>query len=67
MASLLTGSGLGLYAAIARGYNIIGGCVAAVTSIVAALIVFSGGGIEANDRSVDEAKKIYEKTQVTTN
>jgi hypothetical protein len=67
LVSLLTGSGLGTYAAMSRGYNIIGGCVAAVASIVAALIVFSGGGIEADDRSVNEAKKIYEGTQITTN
>ena len=51
-----------LYATLRRkslAFRLVTVSVAASTSVMAALIAFSGGGIESNDRSIADAKKFY--------
>ena len=43
-----------------KSARLLGICFTVLALLVAALIVFSGGGIEADDRSVAEAKKILQ-------
>ena len=61
LSTLLVVAQASTYAAVTRkSARLLGICFTVLTLLVAALIAFSGGGIEADDRSVAEAKKILQ-------
>lgn len=61
LSTLLVVAQASTYAAVTRkSVRLLGSCFTVLTLLVATLIVFSGGGIEADDRSVAEAKKIMQ-------
>jgi len=47
-------------AVVRRSLRLLGGAISLCSILVAALIAFSGGGIEAGDPSVDQSKKILQ-------
>jgi hypothetical protein len=61
LTALVALSGLGAYGAVsARALvRVLSGSVSLISGLAAGLITLSGGGIEAGDRSVAEAQRIY--------
>jgi hypothetical protein len=65
--ALATLTCLGIYGVVATSarstvFRVLSFCLAVVSMLFGATIAFSGGGIESRDRSVTDAKRIYEGT-----